>query len=288
MDFDEAYEMARDFVQWVEAVTQQTAANILGVHASTISRQKAIAEAEGRIGGDTEKAFRKRWIRARKLGVPLADPVLDSVQTSDDEIARILVESGVTDASPGDEALSDESVSEADIPPWTGRYAHIPGIVHAVPLAQEHEGQIHGPEMAEKIRLWRYSRQRFDEASNSTVKNAFTRMPEVRLGRIESMETEWRLLEVEVDLIDNHGATLPPNDAPYSGMQRIDAIESRQLRMEELRKGLLVETFYYNLYVGSTTWLLWLPLTLVLQLIKVLFKIITWPFVALVRLLRRK
>ena len=297
MDIDQKLEMARDFEEWVETIDQKAAGSALGVSPPTISRQLSRVKDGGVLKARTENAFRERWELARQLEVPLSDPRLDAGPPGvgdgdgDGDGEPMITEVTDTGNSSIVESVDDggqkEAVVEADVPPWTGMYEYVPDIVHARALTDAYEDQIYGQNLAEKIRLWRRYHEHLADIRRTRIKNAIFRLPEVRLNRIAEMEAERRVLEIELDIIANHRVALPPNNAQYDEMQRMDAVESRELRIEELDLTLSDERVSYHAAILPATLLLWWPLGAAMAIIKLIFRILTRPPVFLWRLIRR-
>ena len=269
MDLDDELEMAQDFAAWVKTVTRGVAADALGVSKSTISLQLRKAKSGHTLTHGTAEKFRERWQLARDLGVALDDPRLDepgTAVTKEEDEGTVQATDAVIPMVPN-EAMDprDEEEVDIDVPTWTGMHPYIPGVVpEENPAEDELEDHVFGKQMADMIRQLRRYRAQLEHLLPVAPRFGFLRTPGVELRSIEARERELRVIATEVDLISIHEATLPPHRAPYTDMQRMDELESRESRQQNLAESLPIARINYHFYIGMIAFFLWIMMMMLL------------------------
>ena len=265
MDLDDELEMAEDFAAWVKTVTRGMAAEALGVSKSTISLQLRKARAGNTLTHRTAQKFRERWELSRELAVALDDPCLDEPGTrvapeADEKTVQMtgpatpIVRDEVTDSGDGE----DDKEIDLDVPPWTGTEFFIPGVVpEASPAEDEQEDHVFGKEMADIVRQLRRYRAQLEYLLPGGPRLGFLRTPGVEFKSIEARELELRVIATEVDLISTHEATLPPHQVPYTEMQKMDELEARESRRQDLAEALPIVRMNYHFSIGAIAFFIW-------------------------------
>ena len=218
------------FLDLVEKWGPRAVKDTLGGGLSTIYAQaKNIREGRGPLSGEVRTRFLEYQRSLEDLAAPEDRPEQDGVDWTPQPPECI----NGTPADWGSVGLTDErrrlrvaadrhaGLIDHGAVGNRGRVGRLGGVVPDHPY--DDEEAFFGPEVAELLQTRRHLQRLVEQACRS---NRLLTPYEGSVCEQIRLRAQIGLKGIECILIDDHGLTLPPHTAPYSDMQRLDAIET--------------------------------------------------------------